>query len=209
MTIENTYTFAYSVKGTTRKLINEMGAIFPNTEYNELTKKSFEKEFNEKDLVIVGAPVYAGRIPKPLGAKLKSLKGNNTLAVAVVTYGNRAYEDALLELKNILEEQGFKVIAALVYVAQHSLAANIAKGRPNEKDLTIAKDYSKQILDKVNSLSSIDSLASLKVPGNFPYRKEAMAHKIEDFDSASVATRIENMILTNNFQDNKTPEIYI
>ncbi len=210
MNITNTYTFAYSVKGTTKKLVNEMGAVFPNSEYTDLTKNSCEKDFSENELVVIGAPVFGGRIPNPLAKKLKSLKGNNTPAVAVVVYGNRAYDDALLELKDILTEQGFIVVAGIVFVAEHSLAPNVATGRPNELDLKVAREYSMRILEKLNAITDINSLQELKVPGKFPYIKTSDSHKAQkDSDLNPFMRKLVNFILPKLFKGEKKPEIYI
>lgn len=69
--------------------------------------------FTEDDVVLVGVPVYAGRVPNVLLKYLNSIKGNGAIAVAVVVYGNRNYDDALIELKDILQSRDFKVIAEL------------------------------------------------------------------------------------------------
>ncbi len=210
MNITNTYTFAFSVKGTTKKLVNEMGKVFPNVEYTDLTKNNLEKDFSENELIVVGAPVFGGRIPNPLAKKLKSLKGNNTPAVAVVVYGNRAYDDALLELKDILTEQGFKVVAGVVFVAEHSLAPNVATGRPNENDLKIAREYSEQIMAKINSATDMNSSQELKVPGKFPYIKASDSHKAQkDSDLNPFMRKLVNFILPKMFKGEKNTEIYI
>jgi hypothetical protein len=46
--------------------------------------------------------VYAGRISADAKFRLQRIKANNTQAVIVVMYGNREYEDALLELNDIV-----------------------------------------------------------------------------------------------------------
>ena len=210
MKIEKTYTFAYSVKGTTKKLINEMSSILPNVEYNDLTRKAQERETNSQDLVVVGAPVYSGRIPKQLAERLRSLKGNNTPAVAVVVYGNRAYDDALLELKDTLTKQGFKVIAGLVYVAEHSLSRSVATGRPDENDLAIALSYTKQILEKLDSIKTPDDILPLEVPGNFPYVKVNSSPKAETAEDLNpLSQKLADMFLSKVFKGVKQPEIYI
>ncbi len=61
-------------------------------------------------------------------------KGNQTPAIAVVTYGNRDYEDALLELQTILEQNGFVVIGAAALIAEHSIVHSVGHDRPDEAD---------------------------------------------------------------------------
>ena len=83
--------------------------------------------FFRKDIVIVGVPVYAGRVPNVLLKYLNTMSGNGALAIAVVLYGNRNYDDALLELKDILEANGFKVIAGGAFIGEHAFSKTLAK----------------------------------------------------------------------------------
>ncbi len=64
--------------------------------------------------------------------RINKIKGNGAKAVAVVVYGNRDYDDTLLELKNVLEENGFVVGAMVAAIAEHSIARNLAAGRPDK-----------------------------------------------------------------------------
>ena len=54
-------------------------------------------------------PVYGGFIPQVCAHMEKNLKGDYTPAVIAAVYGNRHYDDALLQMKDILTEQGFVV----------------------------------------------------------------------------------------------------
>ncbi len=105
--------------------------------------------FSKDDIVIVGVPVYAGRVPNVLLKYLNSIKGNGALAVAVVVYGNRNYDDAFIELRNILELDGFRVIAGAAFIGQHSFSKTLAKNRPDEKDMDIVRDFADEIYSKI------------------------------------------------------------
>ena len=60
--------------------------------------------FAQTDLVVVGTPTYAGKVPNKLLPWLQSgLWGNGALAVAVVVFGNRSYDNSLAELCATLE----------------------------------------------------------------------------------------------------------
>lgn len=86
--------------------------------------------------------------------RLASVRGNNTPAVIVVVYGNRAYEKSLMELDYWAIQQGFKVIAGATFIGEHSYSTEkypVAAGRPDERDLTLAADFGKQISDKIAS----------------------------------------------------------
>ena len=128
-----------------------------------------ELSFDENDIVIVGVPTYAGRFPKLLQPYTEKIKGNKSLAVFVATYGNRDYEDSLLELKNIFEDNGFKTLAASTFVTEQSSTSKLATKRQNAKDLSIAYDFGKKIKVKLDNLNDLSELKVINVPGNFPY----------------------------------------
>ncbi len=125
-------------------------------------------------LTIIGTPVYAGRVPPEAARRLRRIKGNNTPAVIVVVYGNREYEDALLELRDIAVELGFRPIAGGTFIGEHSYHSEttpIAPGRPDDRDMEKAMRFGMLIREKMNTLHTIDDLPALEVPGNFPYKK--------------------------------------
>lgn len=126
------------------------------------------------ELAIIGTPVYAGRVPPEAIRRLRRVRGNNTPAVVVVVYGNREYEDALLELRDIVTELGFRPIAGGAFIGQHSYSSEatpIAPGRPDEQDLEKAKRFGELIQAKIGKLNTLDGMPALHVPGNFPYKK--------------------------------------
>ena len=67
--------------------------------------------------------------------RISKLKGNNAKAVAVVVYGNRDYEDTMLELQEVLENCGFRVGAMVTAIAEHSVERTVAANRPDSKDI--------------------------------------------------------------------------
>ncbi len=110
-------------------------------------------------------PVYGGRIPAIAAQRLLALQGNGNPAIAVVVYGNRAYEDALLELKNVLTEAGHQVIATAAFIAEHSIIRSIAADRPHADDLARAVEFGAAVEAKLNG-----ELTTVDVPGNAEYR---------------------------------------
>ena len=98
-----------------------------------------ELGFKHDDLLILTSPVYSGRMPAPLQARLDKLRGERTPAIIAMTYGDRAYDDALLELADRLEERGFIVIGAGAFVARHAVFPRYAVGRPDESDLAVLR----------------------------------------------------------------------
>lgn len=144
-------------------------AISANTKTVDLGLRDKEVEQTEGDLAVVAAPVFGGRIPEFVTQRLKSIAGKGRKIVTIVVYGNRAYEDALLELNHVADEQGFQVIASAALIAQHSMAPEVGKGRPDEQDKKEILDFAQKVLEKIES----NHAETVKVPGNYPY-KEAM-----------------------------------
>ena len=83
-------------------------------------------EFTADDLVVFGTPTYAGRVPNVLLKYLATVKGNGAAAVPVVTFGNRAFDDSLIELRDILSDNGFVPFAAAAFVGEHSFSTTLA-----------------------------------------------------------------------------------
>ena len=119
------------------------------------------------DLAVFAMPVFAGRIPAVAAEKLSGLNGNGMKAVTLVVYGVRAYEDALLELNNIVKESSFTVVASAALVAQHSIVPAVGQGRPNEEDKASITAFAAQVMAKLTSGNE----EAVSVPGNFPYRE--------------------------------------
>ncbi len=120
------------------------------------------------EILLAVMPVFGGRVPAVALERLSALKGSGQPAVAVVVYGNRAFDDALLELKDALESNGFQVAAAGAFVAEHSIARSIAAGRPDAHDLEIARNFGAGIMQKLAG----ENLASVQVPGDPAYREK-------------------------------------
>ena len=122
--------------------------------------------YGPEDVVAVGVPVYSGRIPAVAAEYLKTVKGGGAKAVAIAVYGNRDYDDALLELCDILEEDGFDVVGAGAFVGEHSLNETVAAGRPDGADLAAAKAFGQAVLDKLAQ----GKQGRPAVKGNHPYK---------------------------------------
>lgn len=123
--------------------------------------------FAPGDICVVAVPSFAGRVPAAAAERLQKLIGNGAMAVPVAVYGNRAYEDTLLEMKHILTGQGFRCIAAVAAIAEHSMLRQYAAGRPDAQDMAELDLFAGKIMNAVRS----DSIScDLPVPGNFPYR---------------------------------------
>lgn len=165
--LNNTELFYFSPTGGTKKA----GELFcrgisQNVKTVDLGIRDKAVEQPGSELVVIAAPVFGGRIPAIAAEKLEELNGNGKKAVTLVVYGNRAYEDALLELNNVTEGSGFRIIASAAVIAQHSIVPQVGKERPDEQDKKSILMFAEKVLDKIERGSE----AQIKVPGNYPYK---------------------------------------
>lgn len=173
MEIKRVRAVYYSATDTTEKVAMAVakGAAYklgkPLTVVNISQPEAREKElsFTPGDLVIVGTPTYAGRVPnKMLPYFQEKLTGNGALAVPVVLFGNRSFDNALAELCAELEAHGFHTVSAAAFVGQHAFASQLAHGRPDAEDLAQADSFGAKVAEKVLSLT--EAPAPVQVPGD-------------------------------------------
>ena len=166
MNVEKWIVAHFSPTGGTKKVADAIAAGFDTpVEEMDLTKSEVSVTLGEKDALMAVLPVYAGRVPQISLERLSSLKANGQKAVAVVVYGNREYDDALLETKDALEANGFKVIAAAAFIAEHSIVRSIAAGRPDTEDEALCRQFAADVMAKA------DDAPTVSVPGNNPYKE--------------------------------------
>jgi len=168
----------FSPTRTTRKVLEAIAAGInaESVEHLDLTPPAAGKgaEAVHADLAILGVPVYAGRVPQTAAYRISRLKAENVPAVIVALYGNRAFEDALVELRDLAEGAGFKPMAAAAFIGEHSFSSEktpIARHRPDEKDLMEADAFGRRIGNKLDEARNIAGLLPLSVPGNRPYKE--------------------------------------
>lgn len=163
----------FSPTGTARTVIQHIvhGIGSNSLELVDITKPDARKQLlhtTENDLLIVGVPVYMGRVPAIATEWLQTIKADNTPVVCVVVYGNRTYNNALLELKDILAKCGCKPIAGAAYIGEHSFSTDenpTAKGRPDASDLDHAELFGR----KIQSILSRNHISDIDISGNYPY----------------------------------------
>ena len=168
-------TMYFSPAGTTEKIVKSIAYSIKNEfknydviniDFTNINNRQAEQSFSRDDLVIIGVPVIAGRVPNVLLKYLKTVRGNGASAVAIVSYGNRNYDDALIELSDILEDNGFRVIAGGAFIGEHSFSKILAKDRPDERDMEVSRDFAVKICNKLLE----ENFSTVNVPGIRPYR---------------------------------------
>ncbi|MDE7253114.1 MAG: EFR1 family ferrodoxin [Acetatifactor sp.] len=158
--------------------VNEIDLTKAEADYSSL---SVEKD----DIAVIAVPSYGGRVPALAAQRISKICGNQAQCVIVCVYGNRAYEDTLIELSDIAEKSGFKVIAAVAAIAEHSIMHQYAAGRPDTKDQQELENFAKKILEKVNG--SAAEASAPQIPGNHPYKKAGGAGLVPKADNKCTA----------------------
>jgi len=175
-----TVTLAYfSPTGTTRKILTAIseGLGAAETAHIDLTLPQSESQAPTEirdELVLLGVPVYEGRVPKTVIPRLSRITADKVPAVIVVVYGNRDFDDALLEFTDLSKELGLLPIACGAFIGEHSFANEdrpLGLGRPDADDLKVAREFGAQIRAKMNGLDSVKEASLIKPPGNEPYRE--------------------------------------
>ena len=181
MKIESLKLVCFSPTGTTKTVIQGIarGIGHHAVELVDVTGPEARKEplrTSEDELLVIGVPVYMGRVPAVLTEWLHAIEARNTPAVCVVVYGNRVYDDALLELKDILTNCGCRPIAGAAFIGEHSFSSSetpTAEGRPDARDLNHAEGFGRNIQEKLLSVSSVDHIPEVTIPGCHPYRGDS------------------------------------
>ncbi|MHA1585260.1 MAG: EFR1 family ferrodoxin [Promethearchaeota archaeon] len=160
MKLQNIY---FSATGNTRKIVGIVGQAMnlkqePEinlTEFQTRTKILDAKEnLISGDLFLFGCPVYRGKIPSLLIPIIKRLEGKNRWIVIIVVNGNIHYDRSLEQLAELLRAQNFKILGGGKFIGAHSFNGkeyHIAEGRPNSKDIHIAKQFGMELRNKLNN----------------------------------------------------------
>ena len=178
MKLEKIWAVYFSGTGTTRRTVERIaGGIASRlnlpAESVDFSRPAVRQEtlgFGEKDLVVFGTPVYAGRVPNVLLPFLRErVVGGGALAVPVVLFGNRNYDDALIELRNILAADGMHPIAAGAFVGEHSFSRVLGADRPNAEDEALMDEFAARVAELAAGLDAAP-VKSAAVRGQEPLR---------------------------------------
>lgn len=133
------------------------------TDYGNFSTVSLTPE----DVAVIAVPSYGGRVPGPAVQRLAAIQGGGARAVLMCVYGNRAYEDTLVELEDAAKQAGFRVMAAVAALAEHSIARRYAAGRPDAEDERQLQGFVEKIRQKLSAGDGSEP----RLPGKRPYQK--------------------------------------
>lgn len=175
--MESTNCIYFSPTRTTATIVNAIAENLALKTINEinLTKSDFLFEptnFNDKSVSIIGVPVYSGRLPLDAVVRFLNIDGKGSKAVVVVVYGNREFDDALLELTELAQKTNFEVIAAAAFIGEHSYSTAgkpIAESRPDAGDLQKVAQFSSLIQQKIVNPGDKSTINLDLIPGKHPF----------------------------------------
>lgn len=167
----------FSPTGTSRKVALEVAKGIGSTspEIIDITKPAGRQgslSVAEGELLIVCVPVYMGRVPALASDWFRKAHAFKNYAVPIVVFGNRTFGNALLELKDIIVNTGLQVIAGGAFIGEHSFSDSehpCSPGRPDEKDLGIARDFGLQISQILPDSQALNNSKGITIPGTYPY----------------------------------------
>lgn len=158
----------FSATYTTKRVVEAVAAQLSNdiVSYDITNDKATDEvTIPAAELLVVGVPVYAGRVPAMAVERLRRFRGMQAPAVVVAVYGNRHYDDAVLELHDIMSECGFRTVSAGAFVAQHSIFPKVGAARPDAEDLAVIEEFAL----KTKALLA-GGFGDIEIPGNHPYK---------------------------------------
>ena len=197
MNIQSVKLVCFSPTETTKTVLQGIarGLDYGCVELVDVTRPEARRQplrTSEDELLVIGVPVYMGRVPAVLTGWLQAIEARNTPAVCVVVYGNRVYDDALLELKDHLVRGGCRPIAGAAYIGEHSFSSPetpTAEGRPDASDLHHAEAFGRRIREKLLSAPSVDRIPDVAVPGCHPYRGDSTLWTVDFIAVGDECTR--------------------
>lgn len=160
-----------NVKKITEQIASVLGAHFGaeagSFDFTLPEAREKKRAYGKGDIIVFGMPVYAGRVPnKLLSFVQEGFEGNGALAIPVCSYGNRSYGDALTELKQELEKNGFCTAAAAAIPSEHSFAEALAAGRPDDEDLEALAEFAEKAAEKIAGIAADGSFEEPILPGD-------------------------------------------
>lgn len=165
------YEITFSPTGGTKKVAGIVSrAMGPEASQIDLTDRTADFSafrFTPDNVCIVAVPSYGGRVPGAAAERLKAMSGGGAKAVLIAVYGNRAYEDTLVELQDTLNAAGFHCIAGISAVAEHSIMHQFATGRPDAEDQRTLTAFGETIRRRIETGALPETL---DLPGTRPYR---------------------------------------
>ena len=164
------YVMYFSPTGGTKKVVDILGRTWKGEkreiDLSDPNLRAEEFTFTKEDVCLAAVPAFGGRVPEAALSPVRKMSGNQAKAVLIAVYGNREYDDTLLEWKEELENVGFRCGAAVGAIAEHSILRQFASGRPDTQDEKVLEEFGIRICEALQG----DEIKAVSVPGKKPYQ---------------------------------------
>ena len=178
------YCITFSPTGGTNRVADSLcGALHHQWIQVDLMKEQMLAT-KDNDLCVIAVPSFGGRVPDLAAQRLRGIAGS-AKAILVCVYGNRAYEDTLVELQDIVSGQGLRPVAAVAAIAEHSIMHQYGASRPDLQDTMKLVEISRYLAAKLRKRST-----DLTLPGNRPYKEYKVAPMIPETGSNCIGCGI-------------------
>ena len=181
----NVFAIYISPTGNTKEAVRAVakgiaGQVSDGDFYSiDLTPRELRKgvlDFAPGDVVVLGVPTYAGRVPNKLLPYItEAIYGDGAYAVPLVTYGNRAFDDSLKELATIMYDNGMDIIGGCAVASEHAFTSKLGTGRPDKEDLERLTGYGIQIGSSLKAAGDGGNVRLIN-PDNLP------GHNFDEFE---------------------------
>lgn len=170
----------FSPAGSTKKIVEKVAeGVSVDFAAHDITQGLKEDILlDDADVAVVGVPSYSGRVPVLAAQYLSEIEANGAACILACVYGNRAWEDTLLELSQICRKSGFAEISAAAFIARHSIFPDVAANRPNRADLEQARSFGEESLKLIKG----NKHHQINLPGNIPFGEIRRAPFIPETD---------------------------
>lgn len=145
-------------------------------------------DLSDENIVVIGVPVYMGKIPLPAAKAIRRIKGDDVMTLVSVSYGGRSYGNALFELQHCAEDAGFKVIGAGAFMVFCKVLLSERKFKSPAIDIAALAEFEEAASSKIKRLagSEVKTLkikpAPVEAPGHMP------VHLVSRYSTAAAAT---------------------
>ena len=161
-----------------RSMLDDCSPEDISVEFHDMQKDPADGiKVDEETVVVIGMPVYVGKIPLPAAGALRGIAGNGAMAITAVSYGGRSYGNALFELKSLAEDCGFRPVGAGAFLISYMARRGSAHSSAPALDLEAMAEFSNAAAAKIKRLMGceIEELrikpAPLEVSGRMPVHK--------------------------------------
>ena len=168
----------WSATGNTDKTVNtiaetlaeKLGVPLERRNFTRPSDRAEDLSFTGRDLVVFGMPTYAGKLPnKMLPYVQQQIHGNGALAVGVVTFGNRSYDNSLAELCAALEADGFHTVAGGAFACRHAFTDVLANGRPDSDDMAELAKLGSAVVGRIVRMTEYPAPVTVDGDADAPY----------------------------------------